>query len=83
MSTEHNAIKVAGRIKVLLEDFKKTGGFTPKNIDAVNELIDKVDAIANEDEVKNDPSLSIMVATFAKSYKKLRDDFFKAHEDVV
>ena len=83
MSTEHKAIKVANRIKILLEDFKTKGGFAAKNLKAVNELIDKIELIANEDEVKNDFSLSIMVSTFAKSYKKLRDDFFKAHENIV
>jgi hypothetical protein len=83
MNEHELAIEVAAKIKSILADLKDKGGFKPANLEIVNAAIDKIDEILNDERIKNNPTMNSMISKFATTYRKLRDDYFKAHEGIL
>ena len=65
------------RVKTIMVDIHKRGGFIPANIELIENAIEEIDSILTDREVMQDEALYEAFETISQSYKRLRENYAK------
>lgn len=76
-------IDTANKLKIILDELNLKGGFSPENFDAVNEAIEKINALKNDPQIQSIPMLKNAMEKAALNYAKIRDEYLKKQEGII